>query len=271
LSDSLTLAAETPASSPEAAPIAAMRSVSKSFDQRKVLDNIKLEVRAKERIALIGPSGSGKTTILRLLIGLERPDEGQIEIEGQSLWPTGKERKPSDERRARAIRRCVGMVFQHFNLFPHMTALENVREPICQVLRASFQDGTDQAVDLLVRVGLRHHLDKRPAQLSGGQQQRVAIARALALRPKIMLFDEITSALDPELVGEVLRVVRDLAYTHDMTMLMVTHEITFAADIADRVLMFDAGAIVEDGPPEQVLKNPNQPRTRKFLSAILNR
>jgi polar amino acid transport system ATP-binding protein len=253
------------------APIAIMRGVSKSFGTRKVLNNIDIDVRPAERIALIGPSGSGKTTILRLLIGLDRPDEGEIEVDGRALWPTGGKRKPGDERHARDTRRCVGMVFQHFNLFPHMTALENVREPIRQALREPLKVATDRAVDLLTQVGLRNHLEQRPGQLSGGQQQRVAIARALALRPKIMLFDEITSALDPELVGEVLRVVRSLAQAHDMTMLMVTHEISFAADIADRVLMFDAGSIVEDGAPEQVLKDPKQPRTRQFLRAILDR
>jgi polar amino acid transport system ATP-binding protein len=245
--------------------------VNKSFGDRKVLNNINLDVAPGERIALIGPSGSGKTTILRLLIGLERAEQGQIEIDGRSLWPNGAKQRQSDDRHARDVRRCVGMVFQHFNLFPHMTALENVRESICQVMREPLKTATDRAVDLLTQVGLQNHLSQRPAQLSGGQQQRVAIARALALRPKIMLFDEITSALDPELVGEVLRVIRHLAHAHDMTMLMVTHEISFAADIADRVLMFDAGSIVEDGPPARVLKDPQQPRTQQFLRAILER
>ena len=225
---------------PTAPPLVSMRGISKSYGERKILDGIALDVAQGEKVALIGPSGSGKTTILRLAIGLVKPDEGTIRIDGNYLWheagPGGL--RPAGERHARKVRRSLGIVFQHFNLFPHMT---------------------------------KDHLDKRPAQLSGGQQQRVAIARSLALRPKVMLFDEVTSALDPELVGEVLRVVRDLAHASDMSMLIVTHEISFASDIADRVLMFDAGKIVEDGPPSQVLKNPESPRTRKFLQAILER
>ena len=261
-----------PAGAP-APPLAAMCGVSKAFGARKVLDSIDLEVGVAERIALIGPSGSGKTTILRLLIGLDRPDEGTIEIDGRYLWhrKVSGSLVPAGERHARETRRCVGMVFQQFNLFPHMTALENVREPIQQALRAPREEASERAVDLLTRVGLQDHLNNRPAQLSGGQQQRVAIARALALRPKIMLFDEITSALDPELVGEVLRVVRDLAQSHEMAILIVTHEINFAADIADRVLMFDAGRIVEEGRPDQVLKAPRHPRTQQFLRAVLER
>ena len=195
---------------------------------------------------------------MRLAIGLVKPDEGTIRIDGDYLWheagPHGL--RPAGERHARKVRRSVGIVFQHFNLFPHMTALQNVREPLVHVLGLSRAESDAHAIDLLSQVGLRDHLDKRPAQLSGGQQQRVAIARSLALRPKVMLFDEVTSALDPELVGEVLRVVRDLAHASDMSMLIVTHEISFAGDIADRVLMFDAGKIVEEGPPGRVLKDP---------------
>ena len=163
------------------------------------------------------------------------------------------------------------MVFQQFNLFPHLTALQNVRDPTIQVLGLTRDEAEARAVELLAQVGLADHTTKRPAQLSGGQQQRVAIARALALRPKVMLFDEVTSALDPELVGEVLRVIRDLAHATEMAMLLVTHEISFAEDIADRVLMFDDGRIVEDGPPAQVLKDPTHPRTRQFLRAIIER
>jgi polar amino acid transport system ATP-binding protein len=256
-----------------AKPLLSMRGISKSYGDRKILDAIDLDLAPREKVAVIGPSGSGKTTILRAAIGLVKPDEGTIWIDGDYLWheTTSGGLRPAGERHARKVRRAVAIVFQHFNLFPHMTALENVREPLVHALGQSRQESDAQAIDLLSQVGLKDHLGKRPAQLSGGQQQRVAIARSLALKPKIMLFDEVTSALDPELVGEVLRVVRDLAHASDMSMLIVTHEISFAADIADRVLMFDAGKIVEEGAPSQVLKNPSNARTRQFLRAILER
>ena len=261
---------------PEAHPAPAllsMHGISKTYGDRKILDGITLDVALGEKVALIGPSGSGKTTILRLAIGLVKPEEGTIRIDGEYLWHEAGSQglRPAGERHARKVRRSVGIVFQHFNLFPHMTALQNVREPLVHVLGLSRAESDARAGDLLGQVGLGDHLNSRPAQLSGGQQQRVAIARSLALRPKVMLFDEVTSALDPELVGEVLRVVRNLAHASDMSMLIVTHEISFAGDIADRVLMFDAGKIIEDGPPRQVLQNPENPRTRKFLQAILER
>ncbi|MBL8838697.1 MAG: ectoine/hydroxyectoine ABC transporter ATP-binding protein EhuA [Alphaproteobacteria bacterium] len=254
-------------------PMVRMAGVSKAFDGRTVLDAVDFAVRAGEKVTLIGPSGSGKTTILRLAIGLTKPDAGLIEIDGRYLWHEIRAGQLVDagERHARGVRRVVGMVFQQFNLFPHMTALQNVRDPTIQVLGLTRDEAESRAVELLTQVGLADHMAKRPAQLSGGQQQRVAIARALALRPKVMLFDEVTSALDPELVGEVLRVIRELAHATDMAMLLVTHEISFAEDIADRVLMFDAGRIVEDGPPAQVLKDPTHPRTRQFLRAIIER
>jgi polar amino acid transport system ATP-binding protein len=253
--------------------IVVMRNVSKAFDGRVVLDGVDLDIKANERVALIGPSGSGKTTILRLVIGLTKPDEGTIVLDGDYLWHEVRNGKlvPAGERHARKVRRAAGMVFQQFNLFPHMSALMNVREPIVQALKVSRSEAEARAAALLEEVGLKDHMHKNPAQLSGGQQQRVAIARSLGLQPKVMLFDEITSALDPELVGEVLRVVRRLAQETRMSMLIVTHEISFAADIADRVLMFDAGKIVEQGPPDQVLKAPEHPRTRQFLRAILER
>jgi polar amino acid transport system ATP-binding protein len=253
--------------------VARMQAVSKAFGERTVLDSVDLTLRVGEKVALIGPSGSGKTTILRLLIGITPPDSGTIEIDGEFLWHRrqGDALIAAGESHARRVRRPVGMVFQQFNLFPHMSALKNVREPIVQVLGVSRAEADARARRLLGQVGLADHLDKRPAQLSGGQQQRVAIARALALRPKIMLFDEVTSALDPELVGEVLRVIRDLAHKTEMAMLVVTHEIGFAAEIADRILMFDGGRIVEDGPPAQVLKQPQNPRTQQFLRAVLER
>jgi polar amino acid transport system ATP-binding protein len=253
--------------------VVVMREVSKAFDGRVVLDSIDLDIKPNERVALIGPSGSGKTTILRLAIGLTKPDAGTIMLDGEYLWHQVKngELVASGERHARKVRRAAGMVFQQFNLFPHMSALKNVREPIVQALKLSRAEAEARAAALLDEVGLQEHKHKYPAQLSGGQQQRVAIARSLGLQPKVMLFDEITSALDPELVGEVLRVVRRLAQETNMSMLIVTHEISFAADIADRVLMFDAGKIVEQGLPEQVLKAPEHPRTQQFLRAILER
>ncbi|WP_449415798.1 amino acid ABC transporter ATP-binding protein [Ochrobactrum teleogrylli] len=197
----------------------------------------------------------------------------RFHIDGNYLWHV-KERdglRPAGERHARKVRRSIGIVFQHFNLFPHMTALQNVSEPLVHTLGLPREESVSRAKELLSNVGLSEHLQKRPAQLSGGQQQRVAIARSLALRPKVMLFDEITSALDPEVVGEVLRVVRELAHETDMAMLLATHEISFAEEIADRVLMFDKGKIVEEGPPQQVLKDPVNARTCQFLHAILER
>jgi polar amino acid transport system ATP-binding protein len=265
----VSLTVQTPVS-----PLVAMQGISKSYGEKKILDSIDLAVSPKERIALIGPSGSGKTTILRLLIGLVKPDEGTIRIGDDYLWhkrSAAGDLTDAGERHARNVRRQIGIVFQHFNLFPHMTVLQNVREPLIHVLGLSKDESDARAIGLLSQVGLKEHLHKRPAMLSGGQQQRVAIARSLALRPKVMLLDEVTSALDPELVSEVLHVVRDLAHASDMTMLMVTHEISFAADIADRVLMFDTGKIIEDGPPSQVLKDPLHARTRQFLKAVLDR
>ncbi len=255
------------------APVMVMRDVCKAFGPRVVIDHLDLEVKAGEKVAIIGPSGSGKTTILRLGIGLERPDEGTIQVGSDYLWHTrrGDSLVAAGESHARRVRRSVGMVFQQFNLFPHMTALQNVTEPLIHVLGLPRSDAHDRAIQLLTEVGLGTHLKQRPAQLSGGQQQRVAIARSLALRPRMMLFDEVTSALDPELVGEVLRVIRELAHNTSMAMMLVTHEISFAADIADRVIVFDQGRIVEQGDPKIVLREPRSPRTQQFLRAILER
>jgi polar amino acid transport system ATP-binding protein len=262
--------------SEQLAPARAMvsvRGLSKRYGERTILDGVDLDVAPGEKVALIGASGSGKTTILRLIMGLDHPDSGTIEIDGRYLWHKERDGKlePANEQHARVVRRSVGMVFQQFNLFPHMTALQNVAEPVIQVLRLSREAAEARAKDLLSQVGLSGHLANRPAQLSGGQQQRVAIARSVALQPKVMLFDEVTSALDPELVGEVLKVMRDLATATDMSMLIVTHEMSFAEDIANRVLMFDAGKIIEDGPPGAVLKRPSHLRTRQFLRAVLDR
>jgi polar amino acid transport system ATP-binding protein len=264
---------QRPVVAPRDEGVVSMRGVSKSYGDRRILNGIDLDIAPGEKVALIGPSGSGKTTILRLAIGLTKPDAGTIRIDGDYLWHQSGANglRPAGERHARKVRRALGIVFQQFNLFPHMTALQNVREPLLHCLGLSREESDARARELLTEVGLFDHMEKRPAQLSGGQQQRVAIARSLALRPKVMLFDEVTSALDPELVGEVLRVVRELAHATDMSMLIVTHEINFAADIADRVLMFDTGRIIEEGPPEQVLRDPYQVRTRQFLRAILER
>jgi polar amino acid transport system ATP-binding protein len=250
-----------------------MRGVTKAFGEHTVLKALDLEVAPGEKVAIVGPSGSGKTTILRLTIGLERPEAGTINIGGRYLWHVETEGglEPAGERHARQVRSTVGMVFQHFNLFPHMTALQNVAEPLAHALRRPKREAEAEATKLLTDVGLSSHLRKHPAQLSGGQQQRVAIARSLALQPRLMLFDEVTSALDPELVGEVLRVIRELANNTSMTMMLVTHEISFAREIADRVIMFDQGEIVEQGSPDVVLRDPQSPRTRQFLRAVLER
>jgi polar amino acid transport system ATP-binding protein len=264
--------APEPAIMPDDA-LLAMRDVTMRFGSRTVVDSLNLAVKQGEKLAIIGPSGSGKTTILRLAMGLERPTGGWIRIDGRYLWHVVRNQAlvPAGDGQARRARRAVGMVFQQFNLFPHMTAMQNVTEPLVHVLGMHRNEAHDRASDLLSRVGLATHLGHRPAQLSGGQQQRVAIARSLALRPKLMLFDEVTSALDPELVGEVLNVIRDLAHTTSMAMMIVTHEISFASDIADRVLMFDQGRIVEEGDPKVVLRQPRSPRTQQFLKAILDR
>ena len=242
--------------------------VDKAWGDNHVLRGLDFEVKAGEKVSIIGPSGSGKTTILRILMTLETPDVGVVTVGGDILWNVKPGGKAKETKQTIATRRKVGMVFQQFNLFPHMTVLENVIEAPIHVLGLSKKDATDRAVDLLELVGLRDHMKHTPPELSGGQQQRVAIARALAMRPRVMLFDEPTSALDPELIGEVLNVIRRLATTTDMTMLMVTHEMRFAQEISDRVVMFDKGVVVEAGPPDQIFKNPEHDRTRQFLKAV---
>lgn len=254
-------------------PMIRFNQVSKSFGTTKVLDELDLEVPSGEKLAVIGPSGSGKTTILRLLMTLERPNAGTIEVDGEHLWHEYKGGRlvPASEQHLRHMRTKIGMVFQQFNLFPHMKVLRNVMEAPVRVLGMPRDEAEAQARKLLDMVGLSHKLDAHPSQLSGGQQQRVAIARALALKPKVMLFDEVTSALDPELVGEVLQVLRNLAHSRDMTMLIVTHEMRFARESSDRVVMFDHGKIIEAGPPELIFTNPAHERTRGFLKAVLER
>ncbi len=249
-----------------------LRNVDKSFGEHQVLRNLSLSVNAGERVFLIGPSGSGKSTVLRMIMTLERPDGGSLFINGRELFrmTRGDTMIPANEAHLRMMRRDVGMVFQHFNLFGHMRVLRNVTEAPMRSLKMSQTQAEKHARDLLARVGLADKINAWPAELSGGQKQRVAIARALAMQPRIMLFDEITSALDPEIAAEVLHVVRDLASRTDMTMIFVTHQMRFARAMADRVLFFDQGQILEQGPPEQVLQDPRAPRTREFLASILD-
>ncbi|WP_280299075.1 ectoine/hydroxyectoine ABC transporter ATP-binding protein EhuA [Nocardia neocaledoniensis] len=244
--------------------------VVKRFGDLVVLDELDFSVRRGEKVTLIGPSGSGKTTILRLLMTLETITDGVIWVDGEPLTHTDRGGKlvPAKEKHLRAVRTKIGMVFQQFNLFPNMTVLENITEAPVHVLGKSKAEARDRAMHLLEVVGLADKARAHPSQLSGGQQQRVAIARCCAMDPKVMLLDEVTSALDPELVGDVLDVLRTIAETTDITMLIVTHEMRFAREVSDRVLMFDSGRIVEQGPPEQIFEAPANERTRKFLEAV---
>ncbi|MER5738520.1 ectoine/hydroxyectoine ABC transporter ATP-binding protein EhuA [Streptomyces sp. NPDC002262] len=246
--------------------------VTKRFGEQTVLDGLDLTVAPGERVTLIGPSGSGKTTILRLLMTLERVTDGVVHLDGEpySHMPSGGGGKlvPADERHLAPRRRRVGMVFQQFNLFPHMSVLANVTEAPRHVLGLDADEAAARARDLLGLVGLADKEDAHPTRLSGGQQQRVAIARALAMRPELLLLDEVTSALDPELVAEVLDVLRDVAAGTDLTMLCVTHEMGFARDVSDRVLMFDGGRVLESGAPGRLLDAPEHERTRAFLRSI---
>ena len=252
-------------------PMVRFAGVTKRYGSLVVLDQLDLDVAPNEKVAIIGPSGSGKTTVLRMLMTLERIDGGVIWVDGEPL--THEQRNgqlvPAREAHLRRVRGKIGMVFQHFNLFPHMSALRNCMEAPMYVLGMSRAEAEKRASGLLDMVGLADKKHHYPAQLSGGQQQRVAIARALAMRPKVMLFDEVTSALDPELVGEVLNVIRQLGAEHNLTMLMVTHQMGFAREFADRVCFFYAGRIAEQGPPDQLFTAPQNERTRQFLSAVL--
>ena len=232
----------------------------KSFGENHVLKGIDIEINAGEVVCVIGPSGSGKSTFLRCLNRLEEATEGQILVDGESITDP----KANVDR----IRRHMGMVFQQFNLFPHMSVLDNLTFAPVQLKLKTREEAETKAKQLLERVGLAEKVDAMPRSLSGGQQQRVAIARALAMEPDIMLFDEPTSALDPEMVCEVLDVMRELA-REGMTMVVVTHEMGFAHDVADRVVFVDGGVIQEQGTPEEVLDNPQNPRTRSFLSKVL--
>jgi polar amino acid transport system ATP-binding protein len=245
--------------------------VQKHFGRLHVLKGVSLEVAPGEVVCVIGPSGSGKSTFLRCINHLEKIDAGRLWVDGELVGYRQVGDKLYEQRDAEICRDRseIGMVFQRFNLFGHMTALENVIEAPVHVKKVRKREAVEQAKALLARVGLADKLDSYPAQLSGGQQQRVAIARALAMKPKLMLFDEPTSALDPELVGEVLDVMKGLALDFRTTMVVVTHEMGFAREAADRVVMMDDGRIIEEGSPEHFFEAPREDRTRQFLSAIL--
>ena len=247
-----------------------VENVCKSFGNLQVLKNIDLEVTKGEVVCIIGPSGSGKSTLLRCLNHLERITSGRVYIEGEMIdeREAGKDQLKISQKKISEICTELGMVFQRFNLFPHMTALQNVMEAPVTVKKVPKQEAEVYAGELLEKVGLADKKDEYPSRLSGGQQQRVAIARALAMKPKIMLFDEPTSALDPELVGEVLEVMKDLA-REGMTMLVVTHEMGVAREVGSRVIFMDNGEIKEQGKPDEIFSNPKNERTRAFLQKVL--
>ena len=248
-----------------------LHGVRKSFGRNVVLNDLDLDVAPAERVTIIGPSGSGKTTILRVLMTLEKPDAGQIFVGDQPLWHMERKGRtvPADNNHLRKVRGQLGMVFQQFNLFPHMKVLENVTEAPIRVAGMPKEQAVTEARQLLDLVGLKAKEDSYPAALSGGQQQRVAIARTLAMKPRVLLLDEVTSALDPELVNEVLNVLRDLASTTQITMLIVTHEMRFARDVSDRVFFFDHGSIVEEGTPDKIFSAPETQRLQDFLREVL--
>ena len=256
----------------ESKPMVLAESVCKSFGALRVLKGITLEVGKGQVLVMVGPSGSGKSTFLRCINHLEQVNAGRLYVDGDLIGY--REKKRGDKlyeispRDAAKQRRDIGMVFQHFNLFPHRTALENLVEAPIHVKGVKKAEAVARAKDLLDQVGMAEKATAYPAQLSGGQQQRVAIARALAMNPKLMLFDEPTSALDPELVGEVLEVMKKLAQ-EGMTMVVVTHEMGFAREVADQLVFMDGGVVVESGPPREVLANPKHERTKAFLSKVL--
>ncbi|MDI3213659.1 amino acid ABC transporter ATP-binding protein [Arthrobacter sp. AL12] len=252
------------------APMVLAERVSKNFGTNKVLRGISLEVDPGEVLCIVGPSGSGKSTFLRCINHLERVDGGRLSVDGQLVGYRQKGDKLYELKLKEAAfqRQEIGMVFQRFNLFPHLTAVENIILAPMRVKGLSKANATARAMELLDRVGLGDKGEAYPAHLSGGQQQRVAIARALAMDPKLMLFDEPTSALDPELVGEVLDVMKELAKS-GMTMIVVTHEMGFAREVADTLVFMDEGVVVEAGPPREILSNPQHDRTKAFLSKVL--
>jgi polar amino acid transport system ATP-binding protein len=251
-------------------PLVRIRGLRKSFGATRVLDGIDLDIARGEAVVVIGPSGSGKTTLLRCINVLETYDDGSIQVDGVEVGydgPPGPRRRPRSESDLARIRADIGMVFQLFNLFPHLTALENVMLGLVKVRGLPKAEAKGRAEHWLERVGLSEKLRSLPGQLSGGQQQRVGIARAVAMEPKVLLLDEITSALDPELVGEVLATVRQLA-SDGMTMVVVTHEMIFARDVGSRVVFMDAARVVADGTPQDVLVDPRHERLRAFLARI---
>jgi ABC-type polar amino acid transport system ATPase subunit len=248
-----------------------VRGLHKSFGKQPLFRGIDLEITRGEVVACIGPSGSGKSTFLRCINGLEPFQQGEIVVGGVELHSLNQEKPGRADREAiRKVRLKVGMVFQQFNLFPHMTVLENIVEAPTRVLGLSGTDATERAVVLLRRVNLEKKIDSYPSELSGGEQQRVAIARALAMKPEAMLFDEPTSSLDPEMVGEVLSVIQGLV-EEGMTTLIATHEMDFAREVADRIVVFDQGEIVEAGTPEEIFRHPKKDRTLMFLRRVLRR
>jgi polar amino acid transport system ATP-binding protein len=252
-------------------PIIQVDKITKRFGSLSVLNNLSFSVARSEKLALIGPSGSGKSTILRILMTLESIDAGHVKIDGEHLLHMERNGAlvPADERHLRRMRAKIGMVFQLFNLFPHKSVLDNITLAPMLNLGISRTAAEREAFELLEMVGMSDKANAKPAQLSGGQKQRAAIARALALKPEVMLFDEITSALDPELVEEVLNVMRKLGKDTDMTMILVTHEMSFAHDFADRVMFLDRGNIIESGSPDDIFTKPKEERTRSFLKKVI--
>lgn len=248
-----------------------IENLEKRYGDLHVLRGLNLKIPEGQVVSIIGPSGSGKSTLLRILMTLEKPDAGRIRIDGESIFTMMKKNKevPASQRHLQRIRTKIGMVFQHFNLFPHMNVLRNVTEAPIHVLGLPKEKAETRATKVLHQVGLEDKLHTYPAQLSGGQKQRVAIARALAMEPRIMLFDEITSALDLELVSGILDLLSDLAKKGNMTMLIVTHQIRFARESSERILFFDHGIILEDGPPEKIFTNPSHERTKEFLTSVV--
>lgn len=251
-----------------AEPIVQIENVHKHFGDLHVLQNVDMTVARGEVVVVIGASGSGKSTLIRCVNALEPFESGRIVVDGIELLPGGR-MGSGGKHSIRAVRRDAGMVFQQFNLFPHMSCIDNITLAPIKVRGRSQADARKEAMELLERVGIQDQAEKYPGQLSGGQQQRLAIARSLAMHPNVMLFDEPTSALDPEMVGEVLDVMRGLAKS-GMTMVVVTHEMGFAREVSDRVIYMDRGAIVEEGTPEQVFSNPQSERTQSFLARVLH-
>jgi len=250
-------------------PLVDIEGIAKSFGPIRVLESIDLKIATGEVVVVVGRSGSGKSTLLRCVARLEAIDRGRITVDGVLMSAGAEQSTRPDPRAVKAAAREIGMVFQSYNLFPHLTTLDNVTLALRKVLRLGKGEAEARARALLKQVGLEEKANERPNRLSGGQQQRAAIARALAMQPRLMLFDEVTSALDPELVGEVLRVIRQLA-ANGMTMMVVTHEMGFAREVADRVIFMDGGVIVEQGPPREIFFAAREARTRSFLKQVLD-